>query len=108
MAESSIYICMLFKLRNNYVLHIVNMFIWIDKGKTYKQDVYTFFLYSDNTDDFRLIMKTIWILKTILKITTFFRFSLIYLMIFWIEYAKVILKSNSLSINKKNNIDIKC
>ena len=31
------------------------MFIWIDNGK---------FLYLDNTDDFRLIQKTIWNMDT--------------------------------------------
>ena len=61
------------------------MFIWNDNGKykyyCYKQKVSTFFLYLDNTDDFRLIQKTKWILKTILKIT-FCGFSLIFLIFF--------------------------
>ena len=47
----------------------------------------------DNTDDFRLILKTILIMKTILKITAFRGFSL--------NILKVIFKSNSLSINEK-------
>ena len=49
------------------------------------------FLYLDNTDDLRLILKTIWVLKTISTLTTFSGFSLIYLMIFWIEYFICIL-----------------
>ena len=48
-----------------------------------KQKVHTFSLYLYSTDDFRLILKTIWILKTVLKTTIFCRFSL-NLMIFWI------------------------
>ena len=59
-------------------------------------------------DDFRLILKAIWILKTILKITEFSRFSLIFWMISWFNILKVIFKSNSLSVNKKNQINIKC
>ena len=42
---------------------------------SYKQKVDTFFLYLDNRDDFELILKTTWILKTIMKITTFCGFS---------------------------------
>ena len=60
--------------------------------------MYTFVLYLDNIDDFRLILKTIWILKTIYKLTWFFGFHIL----------KVIFKSNSLAINKKDCIYIKC
>ena len=61
------------------------MFIWNGKY-SYKQKFNMFFLYLDNTDDVRLILKTIWIVdnKTILKITKFCRFLLIFLMIFLI------------------------
>ena len=65
---------------------------------SYKQNKYTFFLYLD---DFRLI------LKMILKITIFCGFSLIY----WFSefnILKVIFKLNSLSINKKYHLNIKC
>ena len=90
------------------------MFIQIDCGKNitakYKQKVHTFFLQFslDYTDDFRLILKNYMILKSLLKITTFRRFSLIYLMISGFNILKVIFKSNSVSINKKNHINIKC
>ena len=47
----------------------VNKFIWIDKGKYITVKNKMFFLYFDNTDDSRLILKTIKILKAILKIT---------------------------------------
>ena len=76
------------------------MFIWINNGKLYKTKVYMFFLYLDKMDDFWLI------LKTILKITTFCGFSLIYLFS-GLNILKVFFKSNSLSINKKNHINIK-
>ena len=49
---------------------------------SYKQKVYTFFLYLDNTDDFRLILKTIWILN---------------------DY-----ENNNILQNKKNHINMKC
>ena len=46
------------------------------------------------------------ILKTIMKITKFAKFSLIYFMISEFNILKVILKSNSKSIKKKNHIYI--
>ena len=75
----------------------------------YKQKkVYIFyFLYLNNTDDFRLKIKTIWILKMISKITTFCGFSYTW----WFSgfnILKVILKSNSVSIIKKKSTNIKC
>ena len=42
------------------------MFIWIDNGNyitAINKKVCTFFFYLDNTGDFQLIPKTIWILK---------------------------------------------
>ena len=80
------------------------MFIWIDNGNyitPINKKLIMFFLYLDNTDDFRLILKTIWIPKTIFKITAFEGFS-------GFSILKVIFKSNSLPINKKiNHINIK-
>ena len=46
------------------------------------------------------------ILKTNMKITKFAKFSLIYFMISEFNILKVILKSNSKSIKKKNHIYI--
>ena len=56
---------MFLKLRNNNYIVLICSFGSI-KGNILqlKQKPYMFFLYLDNTDDFRLILKTIWILKT--------------------------------------------
>ena len=55
---------MLLKLRNNYYIVLICSFVSI-MGNILQlyQKVYTFFLYLDNTDDFLLILKTIWKLK---------------------------------------------
>ena len=76
---------MVLKLRNNYYIVLMCSFGSI-KGIYYssKQNFYMFFLYLDNTDYFRLILKTIRILKTIFRKTNFCGFLLIYLRIFWI------------------------
>ena len=86
------------------------MFIWIENGKyitAINKKLIRFFFSSITQMIFDWYWKAIWILKTILKITTFSGFSLIYLMIFWIQYPLSNFKSNSVSINKKNHIYIK-
>ena len=56
----------LLKLRNNYYIVLICSYGWKREiYYSYKQKVYTFFLYLDKTDDFCSIRKTIWILKTI-------------------------------------------
>jgi len=59
-------------------------------------------------DDFRLILKTLWILENDFENNNILRILLIYMMISEFNALKIILKSNSLSINKKNHINIKC
>jgi len=59
-------------------------------------------------DDFRLVLKTLWILENDFENNNILRILLIYMMISAFNALKIILKSNSLSINKKNHINIKC
>ena len=75
---------MLLKLGNNYHIVLTCSFgsITGNTNYSYKQKVYRFFLYLDNTDDFLLILKMILILNTIMKVITFYGFSLVYLIDF--------------------------
>ena len=66
---------MLLKLRNNYYIVLICSFASIHEDNiTAINKKCIVSLYLNNTDDFGLIMKTIWILKS-MKITTFCRFS---------------------------------
>ena len=74
----------LLKLRKNYSIVLICSFGSTTGNILQLNKKFIPFFHLDNMDYFRLILKTIWILKTILKITTSCGFSLIDLRIFWI------------------------